>query len=193
MTSLSPESLDWAITHLWKYGDTDLFPIPFEFGLFRKHWATVRPELERIDIGAHQWGSARQIIVQKDEVAFRRTTQFDPLDAILFASIIYEIGKFIEKHRIKRSKNVVFSYRFSPTKKGRLYRTERGWNQFWENSKTLASAHEYVVVSDITDFYNQIYHHEVENQLQAAKVQEPFIKAIMNLLRSVTQKVSRGS
>jgi hypothetical protein len=192
LTSLSVDSLDWAIGHLTRYGDTDLFPIPFEFALIKKDWAGLKPKLRQIDIGAHQWGAARQIIVQKDEVAFRRTTQLDPLDAVLFASIIHEIGRSIEQCRVKRNKNVVFSYRFAPTRRGRLYRTERGWEQFWQTSRDLAGRHAFVVVSDITDFYNQVYHHAVENQLQAASVGKPYIKALMNLLGTITEKVSRG-
>lgn len=192
MTQLSPDSLDWAIAHLTRYGDTDLFPIPFEFTLVKKEWASILPKLLKIDIGAHRWGAARQIIVQKDEVAFRRTTQLNPLDAILFAAIIREIGKAIEACRAKTTKLVVFSYRFSPTKTGRLYRTDRGWEHFWQRSRTLAQKHEFVVISDITDFYNQVYHHEIENQLLAAKVNKPYINAIKSLLGSVTEKVSRG-
>jgi hypothetical protein len=115
LTSLAPASLEWAIAHLTRYGDTDLFPTPFEFALVRKEWASVQPKLAKIDIGAHQWGAARQIIVQKDEVAFRRTTQLDPLDAILFAAIMREIGKTIEARRAKTTRQVVFSYRFSAT------------------------------------------------------------------------------
>jgi Reverse transcriptase (RNA-dependent DNA polymerase) len=192
LTNLAPDNLDWAIAHLTRYGDTDLFPTPFEFALLKEEWKSVQPRLTKIDIGGHQWGAARQIIVQKDEVAFRRTTQLDPLDAVLLAAIIREIGKTIEARRARPVKRVVFSYRFSPTKAGRLYRTERGWEQFWRTSQILAQKHEFVVLSDITDFYNQVYHHEIENQLQAAKVAKPYITAIMNLLGSVTEKVSRG-
>jgi len=192
LTTLSAGSLDWAINHVSKYGDTDLFPIPFEFALIKKDWTAVQLKLRQIDIGAHQWSSTRQIIVQKDEVSFRRTAQLDPLDAILFASIVHEAGRTIERRRVKRNKNTVFSYRFAPTQKGRLYRTERGWEQFWRTSRDLAKRHEFVVVSDITDFYNQVYHHAVEIQLQDANVGRPYIKAIMNLLGSVTERVSRG-
>lgn len=192
MTNLTEESLDWAISHLSRYGDTDLFPIPFEFDLFENKWSEIKNEIKKLDISNYQWKASRQIIVQKDEVAFRKTVQLDPLDSIMFAAIMFHIGKKIESIRVKRAAGVVFSYRFSPNRRGRLYLTDKGWEQFWAKSKLIASQKKYVVVSDITDFYNQIYHHEIENQLQSANVEQVYIKAIKNLLGSVTEKVSRG-
>ena len=50
----------------------------------------------------------------------------------------------------------------------------------------------FVVVTDLVDFYNQIYHHTIENQLLEAKVSKPHQTAIKNLLQFDTDKVSRG-
>ncbi|PYS73829.1 MAG: hypothetical protein DMF73_04975 [Acidobacteria bacterium] len=34
--SLRPESLDWSLTHVLRYGDTDIVPVPFEYAAIPK-------------------------------------------------------------------------------------------------------------------------------------------------------------
>jgi len=31
MDVFTPEALDWSLAHVHKYGDTDIFPVPFEY------------------------------------------------------------------------------------------------------------------------------------------------------------------
>jgi hypothetical protein len=45
---------------------------------------------------------------------------------------------------------------------------------------------------DISDFYNQIYHHAIENQLIEADLPNQATKWIISLLESTTAGVSRG-
>lgn len=45
---------------------------------------------------------------------------------------------------------------------------------------------------DISDFYNQIYHHTVENQLGESGLPNAIIKFIMRMLEDITKTVSRG-
>ena len=32
------KSLDWVLTHIEKYGDTDIFPLPFEYKIIIYFW-----------------------------------------------------------------------------------------------------------------------------------------------------------
>lgn len=51
MLKLQPRSYDWALNHIEKYGDTDIFPIPFEFSTIRSYWdKDVRPELSQQNV-----------------------------------------------------------------------------------------------------------------------------------------------
>ena len=50
----------------------------------------------------------------------------------------------------------------------------------------------YVLYCDISDFYNQVYHHTVENQLAESGFPNQAIKWTIGLLESTTQGVSRG-
>ncbi len=39
MDQLQPESLDWAFTHTQRFGDTDIFPVPFEYEAIKHSWS----------------------------------------------------------------------------------------------------------------------------------------------------------
>jgi hypothetical protein len=189
---LKETSLTWALKHVRKEGDTDLFPLPFEFEVIKKYWPAVLKDLSKIEINKHNWQGPRRLMVPKSEFGFRAVCQLDPLDSILFAAIIREIGSRIERRRSKPSANSVFSYRFDPAADGRLYAATTGWEQFWKTSADHCNSFSHVLVTDVSDFYNQIYHHTIENQLDECKVNQAYWFALRNLLANVTEGVSRG-
>ena len=49
--NVAEDSLDWALAHTERHGDTDVFPIPFEFQAIRFSWDEVRTKLSRRDLG----------------------------------------------------------------------------------------------------------------------------------------------
>src|SRR5687767_3408467 len=97
---LKSTSINWAMKNVLKEGDTDLFPRPFELQIIKACWSTLRPDIEKIDINTHAWEGPRRVIVPKSDLAFRSASQLDPIDSILFAAIIKEIGAKIEKRRM---------------------------------------------------------------------------------------------
>ena len=111
-------SLQWALKHVRKEGDTDLFPQPFEFEVIKKYWPDVLKELESIEINRHEWQGPRRLMVPKSEFGFRTVCQLDPEDSILFAALVREIGSKIERKRSPPSDKSVFSYRFNPAVDG---------------------------------------------------------------------------
>src|SRR5262245_37526337 len=185
-------SLEWALDHLDCEGDTDLFPRPFEIDALRSAQSTVLPELATIDIAGHHWAGARKLLIPKDDFSFRSVTQLDPLDSLLFAALIKEAGPLIEARRRPAPEGRVFSYRFVPTANGQLYGDQSLWDAFWQASEDAAHDSRFVVSTDITDFYNHVYHHTVENQLRECGVAPGFTAALLNLLKALTQGVSRG-
>src|SRR5690606_31585083 len=101
-------------------------------------------------------------------------------DSIILTSIIYQYGKGIEDRRL--SDKIVYSYRFSPDSKHGLYSSKNSWNQFWTDGYEKSEKYEYVLYCDIADFYNQIYHHVIENQLIESGFPNQVTKWIINLL-----------
>jgi len=189
---LSEESLSWAIDHLNKFGDTDLFPKPLEFDIIGDNKDNVLSKLKDIDLGNYTFGSARRFVVPKDKVSYRIATQLDPIDSIFLTAIIHEYGQKIEDNRIETIENRVFSYRFNPQNDYSLYDPDISWIDFWENCKTKSEKYKYAIYLDIADFYNQIYHHTIENKLIETGFPNQVTKWLIGLFESVTAKVSRG-
>ncbi len=189
---LDEKSIEWSIKHLMKFGDSDLFPNPVELQVLLDIIDDSVRKLKDVDLGNYNFGSARRFIVPKDEVSYRTATQLDPLDSVILTAIIYEYGKLIERRRTNIHQRKIFSYRFAPKSDLRLYNPDISWQQFWTECQTKAKLYSHAVYIDIADFYNQIYHHNIENQLNESAFPNQIKRWIMGLLESVTVKVSRG-
>lgn len=189
---LKRESIEWALTHVFTMKDTDLFSKPVEIEILYENFEEAIDMIANIDMGNYQWKTARRFIIPKKELSYRLATQLDPIDSILFAGLIYEFGQQIEDRRIGINENKVFSYRFSPNKLGYIYTLEDSWRNFWNTAEINMYEHEYAVCLDISDFYNQIYHHTVENELIISQFPNEITKSIMKLLEELTTKTSRG-
>ncbi len=189
---IGAESIKWALNHLSTIGDSDLFPIPIEFEAIVGQGETAINFLSDLDLNQVNPGSSRRFIVPKDELSYRVATQLDPLDSIFLAAIMHQFGAEIESKRRPVGENKVFSYRFAPDSSGNFYDKKFSWNEFWLNCFEKSKSFEYALVLDISDFYNQIYHHTLENQLVECGLPNPAIKWILALSESITAKTSRG-
>ncbi|MBP2640231.1 MAG: hypothetical protein H6Q66_1182 [Firmicutes bacterium] len=185
-------SIKWALNHLTTIGDSDLFPIPIEFEAIVGQGEEAINFLSDLDLSQVNPGSARRFIVPKDDLSYRVATQLDPLDSIFLAAIMYQFGVEIESKRRPVEENRVFSYRFAPDPGGNFYDKIFSWNEFWKNCFEKSKSFEYALVLDISDFYNQIYHHTLENQLAECGLPNQVIKWIIALSESITAKTSRG-
>ncbi|MEC0105366.1 reverse transcriptase domain-containing protein [Paenibacillus taichungensis] len=189
---LSETAIKWAIKHLQIEKDTDLFPSPKEIQAFFDSKDRIVDKLKNYDITKHKFNPSRRFVIPKAELTFRNATQLDPVDSLLLAAVIYEYGKLIEQRRIPIDKKSVFSYRFAPLKNGVFYSDENAWKNFWESCLEKSETKKYVVQMDISDFYNQISHDTVKNQLKESLVPEEINEFIMRLLGDLTNTVHRG-
>jgi retron-type reverse transcriptase len=190
--TLTSESLHWAVNFLYHHSDGDLFPKVLEIdAIYNMADEFVKyVENQNLDLDHFKPGSCRRFIVPKDELAYRQATQLDPQDSIILSALIYQYGQGIENRRLTKEK--VFSYRFKPDSQSGFYDNQTSWNQFWTSAYELSNDFDTVLYCDIADFYNQIYHHTVENQLIASGFSNQAKKWIINLIESTTAKVSRG-
>lgn len=189
---LNENSIEWSIIHNKAMKDTDLFPMPKEIEIFSDNLDEAVKAFKDIDFPNYEWQVARRCLIPKKELSYRMATQLNPLDSILFTAMIYQFGQNIENRRIPINENKVFSYRFSPNKLGYMYTLEDSWKNFWINSSIKMVSYKYAVYLDISDFYNQIYHHTVENELIESKIPNAITKSLIKLLVSITAKTSRG-
>jgi len=211
---LLEDSYRWAIKHLFNESDTDLFPRPVELSIIEEFKDELIAQLGKIDLGNYKWNAARRFVVPKDDVAYRIGTQLHAIDSLVLGAIIIQYGRYIEETRA--DENIVFSYRFKPLEDGTLYANKNPWNNFWracqkevaikrvlleedEYGETefvsefvITNRYSHVVTCDISDFYNQIYLHTIENQLAACRLPNQIQKAIKELLLSLNKNNSRG-
>ncbi len=188
--TLHPSSVEWSIDSVAQHSDGDLFPKIIEFEAIRDQQVQLVNLLSNADLFSFSPGPSRRFIVPKDEISYRQATQLDPQDSIILSALLYQYGKGIEDRRLP--KNIVYSYRFGPTDEHGLYASQSAWNDFWEKAKELTHEAGVVLYCDIADFYNQISHHTVENQLIQSGFPNQAIKWIIGLLASTTVGVSRG-
>lgn len=187
---LDKASLVWAIQFIQKHSDGDLFPPILEFNALLEKSDALADKLISVDLTQLETGAHRRFIVPKDELSYRQATQLDPQDSILLSAIIYQYGVLIEQRRLPN--NVVFSYRFNPNIEHGFYDDRAAWNQFWRTAYQKSMPNKTILYCDIADYYNQVYHHTIENQLIESGFPNQECKWIIKLLESTTAGVSRG-
>lgn len=200
MLKISEDSLDWALRHIEKYGDTDIFPVPFEYKVIRYYWEDgLKQHLLDQDLLKWTVRPYRRLLTPKHKYGFRIATQLDPLDCILFTGLVYEIGEDIEVYRLHKERNISYSYRFLPNIEGDMYDKEYNWNAFQSRSEELIKeiedydfAEPYVVVADIADFFPRIYSHPLENALSACTNKNNHVLKIKRMLNDWNYSVSYG-
>ena len=170
MLTLLRPSLDWALKQAERFGDTDIFPMPFEFSAIRYDWDRLADFLSSTDILNWAVRPNRECLSPKSAYSFRISTQLDPLDWLIYSALIYEIGEELEAFRLPLEQGIVFSGRFEPQPDGTMFSRHTSYSQFQERTRELASRHneQYVVVADIADFFPSLYHQRVENALRLA-------------------------
>ncbi len=188
--TLQSDSLKWAIDFIDRYSDGDIFPSVPEISAIAKQPDGLIHALSNKPLTNFDPQPCRRFIVPTDELSYRQATQLHPQDSILLTAIVYQYGTGIEERRLAKDK--VFSYRFNPVEGQGLYGDRNLWNDFWAAALALSEDYQYVLYCDIADFYNQIYHHTVDNQLAQSNLPNQAIKWILNLLKSTTAQVSRG-
>lgn len=189
---LDISAVRWAIGSLDRHGDTDLFPRPIELTVMSSDLDKSAAQIAGIDISNHQPSAPRRFIVPKDDLSYRAATQLDPLDSAIFLSIIYQFGAGIENRRRPIAEASVFSYRFAPTPDGDLYGASDAWSSFWGACLVQSAGAGAILAVDIADYYNQIYHHVIENQLIESGFPNAATKWTLRMLEKVSAKVSRG-
>lgn len=187
---LDGDALRWAVNFIQNHSDGDLFPKIIEINAISDKKDDFVTLIEGKDLSEFTPGACRRFIVPKDEISYRQATQLDPQDSIILTSVIYQYGEGIERRRLDNS--IIYSYRFSPDVNRGLYSSESSWNDFWTSAYNKSCNFDFVLYCDIADFYNQIYHHTIENQLIRSDFPNMEIKWIINLLKSTTAGVSRG-
>src|SRR5271157_4546225 len=138
--SITPVALEWALTHITKYNDTDIFPRAFEFEAIRANWPAIRDYLSAQEFAEYKPETAFRILVPKAALGFRVAVQPGPLESILYAASVYEMANAIENHRVGASLNIACSFRVDLKADGSFFGESDGAADYHVRSKQLASS-----------------------------------------------------
>src|SRR5882724_10562694 len=101
MDALSSQSLEWALAHIHRYGDTDIFPASFEFSAIRHSWTWFRQQLLDLDLDTYRPSPPTRLLVPKPTGDFRVASRLDPVASLVYAAMIYEDAESIEQSRVE--------------------------------------------------------------------------------------------
>jgi hypothetical protein len=190
---ISEDALNAALVHIELRGDTDIFPMPFEYKAIRHQWDSVREYLTKQELSSWSTRPYRRCLVPKGEFGLRVATQLDPLDCLLFTAQVIECGEDIESARVPVTQKVVHSHRFKLGENGQIYDPKYNFDSFRKDSLRRASAKscKLVVLTDISDFYTRIYMHPLENALRNV-TDEGHAHAIEHMIYEWNMSVSYG-
>ena len=192
MTILTDASLEFAKEHINKFYDTDFFPKPYEFHAIWFCWDDVKKELLSKNIEKMQFAPPRAYPWKKPKNGYRIVHQLEPIDAIIYTALAHDVANKIETARVPEEFGVACAYRISISD-GSFFSSGSGYDQFREFSKSIASRKEYVLLTDIADFYNQLYLHRVNNAIEHADYNlKNIADDIETFLTRLNDKVSQG-
>jgi hypothetical protein len=161
-----------AIANVVRYGDTDIFPFPFENFIIDDEVDAIVKIIETRDADVSASLAACPpnnvgALAPVGYTGFRWALQIDPIWNLLYLSWVLSIADEIEKARIERNKETVFSYRYEwNEKESSIFNTDYNWKRFLETAIAKAQESKYVVSCDISEFYLRINHHRIENSIE---------------------------
>jgi hypothetical protein len=187
-------SLSWALAHVRKFGDSDIFPVPFEYEAIAHDWNSIGPDLHALDFDNHKVFADRRLMVIKPGGGFRAAIQLDPRDQLLYTAAVFEAAPLVEAARIPRDLKVACSHRLDLTPEGAFFSPDTGWKDFHTRSKELARTNQFshVLLADISDFYNQLGQHRIQNALEMVAVSAERSRNVEKFLNQLTAKQSQG-
>ena len=194
MTLIPRTSLDFAKIHLTQFWDSDFFPKAYEFDSLWGQWDQVREYLSQTPIGELEVLLPRKMAAPKPDGGYRIVHQLDPLNAIAYTAMAHHVAVSVEAARPPIESRVACSYRLTPdARTGRFYDPKHGYRDFVHQSRYLAASCKHIFVADITDFYNQIYLHRLQNAIGSANpTHGAFAAQLERFLTRLSDGVSHG-
>lgn len=174
MAEIHKRNIKRATQNIINFGDTDVFPYPFENALIRRNQDKFVELIQDVSSNFDSYFEStppqfESSLVPVGYQGYRWATQICPFWNAYMLSAMLRHSAEIEAQRLPVGTNCVHSYRIETNEQAaNIFSQEYNWRSFMTRSYELAQDCEYVVVTDISEFYRRIYHHRVENALKQA-------------------------
>ena len=201
-----PDSLkpffELAIKNITSFGDTDIFPLPFEnhtlfdrqsqfVTLLCEAYGETNDEFDKLF--AKTPPQNIESLTPVGYTGFRLSAQLDHFWNAFLLGLVLAVSEEIEATRLPIDSHRVFSYRIDlQSDSGRLFNDEIGFRMFLSHSRQLAKESEYVVITDISDCYSRIPHHQIKNGFQQVGVSSDIGHRILKILMDFSNEKSYG-
>lgn len=165
------DAINLSVENIKKEGTTDVevFRRPFELEMIKGKVEElikqkIKESFKQNNLKCLKVSPISHVLIPKKELFdFRKCAHIQPLDEMKYLALVLQLADKVEKARANKSKNKVFSYRFSP-QKGYLFDPRYNYTSFREHvSKCSKKNNINVVVScDISNFYDRLNLHRLE-------------------------------
>jgi hypothetical protein len=187
-----------AIDHLQKFGDTDLFPSLPEMQCYVDSKDKVSEAFADLTVGNFRPQNCIETLTPKGALGFRISHQLSATDNIVYLAATIISAPQLEAYRQPANTNRSFAYRFVEGAEARLFELGRSYHD-WINFLTRFGEGDnpfdelsYGIVTDVSDFYQRIYFHRIENMLADCKCDGLSAGLIKKLIQKVRAKQSFG-
>ncbi|GIB78237.1 RNA-directed DNA polymerase [Vibrio cholerae] len=190
MSKLTEEAVDFARDHIKNYYDSDFYPKAFEYEAIWHNWEDVKKYLTSTNVFKLRTKHPLTMASKKPHGSYRIVHQLEPLDTIVYTALAYLVANSVEEAR--SDKDIACSYRFE-INNGGFFTKDNGFRNFTEVGERLSNEFEFILITDITDFYNQIYLHRLNNAIEMADPQlKNIADDIESFLMAINDKASQG-
>lgn len=195
---ISEASVRRAINHLGAFGDTDLFPRLPEMRCFLERPGTIAKDCECLNIGQYNPVGVIETLTPKSWLGFRIAHQLTAADNVIYLAALLDCAPCLEAARLPKEDNEAFAYRFVKSESVKVFEPMRGYHNWLVHLSEFAgpenpfSDHRPAIETDISDFYQRIYFHRIENVLQDAGCPKGPSELVKKIIKTIRARQSYG-
>lgn len=195
---ITEQSVRKAIDHLGAMGDTDLFPRLPEMRCFLERPGTIAKDCEKLNIGQYTPTGPIETLTPKSWLGFRIAHQLTATDNVIYLSSLLDCAPHLEAARLPKEGNEAFAYRYVDGDPIRIFESGRGYHQWlahltsFDGPENPFAADRPAIATDISDFYQRIYFHRIENVLQDAGCPKGPSELVKKIIKTARARQSFG-
>ena len=195
---ISEASVRRAIDHLGSFGDTDLFPRLPEMRCFLERPGIIAKDCRSLNIGQFMPVGVVETLTPKSWLGFRIAHQLTASDNVIYLAALLDCAPNLESARLPKDGNEAFAYRFSGNDSLRIFEPARGYHQWlayiseFSGPENPFSQDRPAILTDISDFYQRIYFHRIENVLLDAGCPKGPSDLVKKIIKATRARQSYG-
>lgn len=195
---ITETSVRRAIDHLGTFGDTDLFPRLPEMRCFLERPGAIAKDCEKLNIGQYTPTSSVETLTPKSWLGFRIAHQLTASDNVIYLASLLDCAPQLEAARLNKAENEAFAYRYVDGERAKVFEAGRGYHHWLAHLAEFGGPENPfaedrpAIATDISDFYQRIYFHRIENVLQDAGCPRGPSELIKKIIKTTRARQSYG-